>query len=455
MNLFKLMVLIILCSTAFSTNYAAVLPSFNTEKLLLNSVDTIFNPDFGIGGYVKTANNVNVKGVTIFSYLDSILERTTKTENYGTFFLGFFPYPYFDKNFTMKAQKLTTEDKYVGVSTFDISRISKHLLGVDTFTNVDQFLAADVNNDHEIDAVDMLILRNFVLRRSAYLPKGIWQFIDKNYKFSDPNNPLIDIIPEGIYLPKLTPFITTNFLAIKYGDVNNTYISNAIQPQVRNDKALNLHVEDQDLLAGEEYTIQFVADNFNAIAFQGTFSLGHATIQSVKAGDLENYSDGNFGLFKNAITTSWNGSAKANSRVFNITFVAEKTTRLSDILTINSDLTPSVANDIEGNELAIHLHFSNKINKVNKANSFELYQNVPNPTDFSTNITFNLPNESPSKLTLSTLNGKIILSKNIDGKAGLNTINIQKSDLNHATGVLFYRLETAGFAATKRMIVLK
>ena len=179
MNLFKLMVLIILCSTAFSTNYAAVLPSFNTEKLLLNSVDTIFNPDFGIGGYVKTANNVNVKGVTIFSYLDSILERTTKTDNEGSFFLGFYQYPYFDKNFTMKAQKLTTEDKYVGVSTFDISRISKHLLGVDTFTNVDQFLAADVNNDHEIDAVDMLILRNFVLRRSADLPKGIWQLIDK------------------------------------------------------------------------------------------------------------------------------------------------------------------------------------------------------------------------------------------------------------------------------------
>ena len=357
-------------------------------------------------------------------------------------------------NFTLKAQKLTIEDKYVGVSTFDISRMSKHLLGVDTFTNVDQFLAADVNNDHEVDAIDMLILRNFILRRRADLPNGIWRFINKDYKFSDINNPLLDTIPEGVFIPKFTVYNNTNFLAIKYGDVNNTYINTTylLHPQIRSDKALNLQVEDRDLIAGEEYTIQMTADNFNAIAFQGTFNLAHAAIKSVKAGDLENYGEGNFGVFKNAVTTSWNGSAQANSRVFSITFIAEKTTRLSDILTINSDLTPSLANDFEGNEMAIHLNFSNKINQTN---SFELYQNVPNPTDFSTNIAFNLPNDSPSKLTFYSLDGKILLSKTIDGKAGLNTLTIQKSDLNNATGIVFYKLETAGFSATKRLVILK
>lgn len=453
MNQLAQLMLTLFFSAFFSINSAAALIPSNTEGVLRNEVDTIIpNHDFGIGGYVRTANHVTVKGVSIFSYFDTIPDWTAVTNSSGSFSLGFYLYPYFDKNFTLKAKKLTIEDKYVGISTFDIARMSKHLLGVDTFTNVDQFLAADVNNDHEVDAIDMLILRNFILRRRADLPNGIWRFINKDYKFSNPNNPLLDTVPEGVFIPKFTPYGITNFLAIKYGDVNNTYTAYLVQPQIRSDKAFNLHVEDRDLIAGEEYTIQMTADNFNAIAFQGTFNLAHAAIKSVKAGDLENYGEGNFGVFKNAVTTSWNGSAQGNNSVFSITFIAEKTTRLSDILTINSDLTPSVANDFESNEMAIHLNFSNKINQTN---SFELYQNVPNPTDFSTNIAFNLPNDSPSKLTFYSLDGKILLSKTIDGKAGLNTLTIQKSDLNNATGIVFYKLETAGFSATKRLVILK
>ena len=452
MNQLAQLVLTLFFSVFFSINHVAALTPSNTEGVFRNYVDTISNPDFGITGIIRTANHVIVKGVSVSLYIDTVLDRVAITNNSGDYFHGFFTSNTFEKDITLKPKKLTTEDKYVGVSTFDISRMSKHLLGVDTFTSVEQFLGADVNNDHEIDAIDMLLLRNFILRRRADLPNGVWRFVSKDYIFKNPTNPFLDTIPEVAFYPKLTTIRNVNFLAIKYGDVNGTFISNLVQPQIRNNKALNLHVEDRNLIAGEEYTIQMTADNFNATAFQGTFSLAHATIKSVKAGDLENYGEGNFGVFKNAITTSWNGSAQGNSRVLSITFIAEKNARLSDILTLNSDLTPSVANDNEGNEMTIHLDFSNKINQTN---SFKLYQNVPNPTDFSTNIAFNLPNDSPSKLTFYSLDGKIILSKTIDGKAGLNTLTIQKSDLNNATGVLFYRLETAGFAATKRMVILK
>ncbi len=421
---------------------------FNTEGVLRIGVDS--SPLYLVRGSVKTANNVAIDQVILTHFIDTMSHLWSMTNMQGDY--EYVISIHLGSRFKIKATKINTTDKYAGVTTFDIAKISQHVLSIDTFTTMDQFLAADVNNDREIDASDMLLIRNLILRRRIELPYGTWRFIPKDYKVLNPTNPLLDTLPDGINYQQTAIPQMANFLAIKYGDINRTFVSSLLQPQTRSDKALNLKVEDRDLIAGEEYTIQMSADNFNAIAFQGTFSMVHATIKSVKAGDLENYGEGNFGVFKNAVTTSWNGSAKGNNRVFSITFIAEKNVRLSDILTINNDLTPSVANDFEGNEMAIHLYF---LNTTNPTNSFELYQNTPNPTDFSTNIAFNLPNDSPSQLTFYSLNGQIILSKNIAGKAGLNTLTIQKSDLNNATGILFYRLETAGFVATKRMVILK
>jgi hypothetical protein len=44
--------------------------------------------------------------------------------------------------------------------------------------------------------------------------------------------------------------------------------------------------------------------------------------------------------------------------------------------------------------------------------------------------------------------------KNGDYKAGANQITLTKGDLN-ASGVMYYRLETADFSATKKMIVIE
>ena len=74
---------------------------------------------------------------------------------------------------------------------------------------------------------------------------------------------------------------------------------------------------------------------------------------------------------------------------------------------------------------------------------------------FPTNIDFILPTESPAKLTFFTIDGKVILSKTIDGKIGKNSILIQKSELNNAKGVVFYKLESGENMATKKMVIFE
>ena len=86
--------------------------------------------------------------------------------------------------------------------------------------------------------------------------------------------------------------------------------------------------------------------------------------------------------------------------------------------------------------------------------AFALYQNIPNPMNYSTTVSFNLPMDENVKLTVFNISGQVLITKSMDAKSGYNAVDILKSELN-ASGVLFYRLESGDNIATKKMVVLE
>ena len=85
---------------------------------------------------------------------------------------------------------------------------------------------------------------------------------------------------------------------------------------------------------------------------------------------------------------------------------------------------------------------------------FELMQNNPNPFNEVTSISFVLPEKADATITISDVTGKTVKIINGHFQAGLNSVLIQKSDIN-ATGVLMYRIESGVHSQTKKMIVLE
>ena len=86
--------------------------------------------------------------------------------------------------------------------------------------------------------------------------------------------------------------------------------------------------------------------------------------------------------------------------------------------------------------------------------SFALYQNYPNPFNPVTKINFDLPKSSFVSIKLFDILGrevKNLVSGNMD--AGKYIIDLNSSDL--AGGVYFYRIETAEFSDTKKMMLIK
>ncbi|QHI37171.1 hypothetical protein IMCC3317_25490 [Kordia antarctica] len=57
-----------------------------------------------------------------------------------------------------------------GISTLDIVFISRHLIGLECFTEIWQYLAADVNGDGTISTLDMIELQNLILYITNELP---------------------------------------------------------------------------------------------------------------------------------------------------------------------------------------------------------------------------------------------------------------------------------------------
>ena len=83
-----------------------------------------------------------------------------------------------------------------------------------------------------------------------------------------------------------------------------------------------------------------------------------------------------------------------------------------------------------------------------------LGQNTPNPFNPSTNISFSLPEQTHVTLDVFNVVGERVaqLVDEVRG-AGDYSVNFDARDL--ASGMYFYRLQTAGFVSTKKLIVVK
>jgi hypothetical protein len=351
--------------------------------------------------------------------------------------------------------KAAKEDEiFAGVTTLDISLISRHLLDIDKLKTPFSIIAADVDGNRVVDGADMLHMRNFILRKTATLPAGAWKFIDKKYTFSNPNEPLNEDFPELVSVENINQNFSIGFTAVKLGDVNNTYRpQNIFVPAPRSSNTLTFMTDDRALEAGKTYSIKLKASDFKASDYQFTLGIteGVASVKSVELGNLPNMGSNNFAVFKNAITTSWNGTAKdPEIEALTLTFVANQNAKLSEVLSINSAITPMDATNTEGSPMKIQLAFGNSLAK--EAGEFALYQNRPNPMSSTTAIGFNLPKESEATLTLYNIEGKAMKVVNSTFKAGYNEVVIEKETFQTA-GIYYYRLETSEHSATKKMVV--
>ncbi len=400
-----------------------------------------------LGGNIATSKGDGVMDVKV--ELSGNATTFIMTDEGGMFeFNGLLPH----NDYTVTPLKNT--DITNGVSTFDIHLIAKHVLNVQPLSSPYYMIAADINKSGSITTLDMVELRKVVLRVSSqYRNNTSWRFVDKDYIFQNPNNPFT--FPEVVnYNDLFSPQLSTDFIAIKIGDVNGDAQTDSSQKiEDRSGAPQIISVENKLLEAGTSQTVRFDFENAEALrGFQFTLNFNPTLLDFENIIENESINSNNFGLSMvkdGVITASWDGS-ESEELFFDLVFRATQDVDLKEMLKITSEYTPAEAFDKEGELKNINLIFDGQAvqNEV-----FTLFQNKPNPFAKETLISFELPQDAEATMTIFDLSGKVVKVVQEDYPAGYNEILISREDLN-ATGIYYYRLETADGAATRKMMLL-
>jgi hypothetical protein len=338
-----------------------------------------------------------------------------------------------------------------GVSTLDLVQIQKHLLGIEPFSSPFLYIAADANNNEQVSAIDLIEIRKLILGIYTEFPNNTsWRFIDKGYQFPDATHPwpfaeIINIQYDGNSVGNL------DFVGVKVGDVNNTVQANATQVKPRNgNRLIKVNASaNKAIAAGEEVNIEFTLPE-PVDGFQWTLETKGLELAGIHS-DQMTIGDQNIGLLNDGtITMSWNKedfSHPSSGGSFTMKFVATQSGSLSDMIRMSSKVAHAEAYTSLGEILDVQLSFGE--NTV--AREFALFQNEPNPWTGSTTISFDLPEAGKVKLSLFDLTGKLIKVIEGDYKSGRQSIQVGKKDIP-TQGVLYYRLDSGNYSATKKMI---
>ncbi|MEP6648176.1 MAG: T9SS type A sorting domain-containing protein, partial [Saprospiraceae bacterium] len=403
------------------------------------------------GGEIITDHNepVELVKVSLNSNDQSIFESTTSKN--GQFILTI---PTIDgQRYQIIPERL--DNPRNGVSTLDLVMIQKHLLGIELFNSPYQYIAADANNNQQVSAIDMLEIRKLILGIYTEFPNSqSWRFVDRNYIIPDPSNPwpfeeTVNIQYDG------TSHAGVDFMGVKIGDVNNTVQANANQVLPRgahrvlkmteggdaksqNGKVVNVSVTIPEVVEGFQWTLETTGLEYLGISSEDI------AITNSNVAVLDN----------GIVTMSWNtdnGRKPSDKKSITIVlqFMATQSGDISNMIKLSGKVTQAEAYTFDNEVLDVKLDGRSHEEQT----EFALYQNEPNPWTGITSINFNLPEEGHVKLSLFDVTGKLIKVVEAEFASGRQSILLNKKDIS-THGVLYYRLDSGNYSATKKMIRL-
>jgi len=349
---------------------------------------------------------------------------------------------------------ISKEDSYQnGVSTLDMILILKQIIGLTPFDSPYKYIAADVNKSGAVTTADIVAIRKVILGIEDTFPNNTsWRFIDANYTFPNPNNPLTDDLPEStvVYLSQDN---SQNFVAIKVGDINQSADRSAAitanHSTSRSKETMFLEVEDMELIAGETYTIPVrgIGDQ-KLTGYQFTLKDNQSTLEFIRVNSRQ-LSEQNVGLINHGtLTASYHGLQyfQVKDLSFELTFTARQNARLSNVLNIQSDPTPSEAYNEQLEVMGIEFQFITNP-------TLQVKQNQPNPFSEWTTIGFDVPVTGFVELEVTDLTGRQLYTLQNSFPKGYNEIQINRADLA-GSGVMYYHIKTESGSITNKMIVI-
>lgn len=344
--------------------------------------------------------------------------------------------PGFDYQMTVRGRR--NDNPLLGVSTLDLLQITKHILNIQPFQTLYQWLAADVNASGSVTTFDIVETRKLILGIYDTFPAvQSWRFIRP---LTNPGN-FMSAVKDTyqIALPNLaadTSFAGLDFVGIKMGDVN---LSATFAGDPVDRSPLVMTAGDQMLRAGEEATVpvRWGAD----AALEGWQTALALDASKVELASVEGLPSENYHVKDGQLRLLWFDPAgrhfSKGDVVFRLKIRALQPTFLSDALTLSPagpapEAYPASNGEVEARR-PLELRFNEKHD-----GSVAFFPPRPNPFRDQTIFEFVPDDAGQVRLELFDMSGKRVFEKTADLNAGRNAIAVSASGLP-GSGMYFYR----------------
>ncbi len=353
-----------------------------------------------------------------------------------------------------------------GVSTLDLVLIQRHLLGFDEFDSPYKVIASDVDNNERISAADIVALRKLVLGIAPEYPNNqtSWRFVDSRQSFSDVTNPWPydqTISFNSINADKSQ----MDLVAVKIGDVNSsaTYNVNGTETtETRSSNTMTFLTDEIEIAKGMQVMLPIYAQDFKDIlGYQFTieFDASKLNFNGYEIGALI-VSDQHFALNRldqGMITTSWSNeepvSVTDDKPLFYLSFTAHGDGDLGDLIDLTSRVTDAEVYNADYTVDGVSFSLRGSDNKLLQ-DGLTVGQNRPNPFRNTTDIIFNIDNDSPVTLTVLDMAGKVVRKVTNNYTKGSHTITLDTESIA-ASGILYYRIDADQGSVVRKMIKIK
>ena len=333
-------------------------------------------------------------------------------------------------------------DDLNGISTRDLLAIQRHILAISTLDSPYKMIAADVNNDKSVNGRDLVELRKLILGIYTEFPQNTsWKMVDasQDLRLSNPwiynevrtiGNMSVDMMEE-------------DFIGVKIGDVDNSVEVNFAGTIETRSQPLQLEYADRMVSEGQEFEVRFSTDQ-DLLGLQMT--LDHSNLKLIEVSGL-NINEDSYFDHDGQLALSFGSMNTVQGDILKLTFVAKEYGLLSGFLNVNSTIVKAEA------YLGSEMKTVGIVLEGTGDESFHLYQNSPNPFNGNTRISYSLPADMDVQFSFYDLTGRRIYEIRRSGEKGLNVLELTSDKL--AEGLIYYRLETNGFTATKQMTVIE
>jgi|GEM_PF-2129374 len=408
-----------------------------------------------ISGVVKTALGQVIPGATITlgKYASFLSAQFAATNSDGQYLFNTV-----DKGWKYYIKGGKNDNWLQGVNTLDLLRLQKHLLGIQPFKSLSQYIAADINHNEVINVMDILDLRRALLGMYSSFPNNTsWRIgIER-----EPSNSYDTEFDAANKLPPaLNEPVIFDFMGVKIGDVNEDIDLGMQQNEIvtRGIDLYKIEADDIEFQGGTEISVPIKAgDDIQLEGLQLMFNSSQLELISIEAGKIpiqpEFYAHTSQGI----ISISWSQvepvSVSKGDVLFTMTFSTHHPGAFRDeIAIVKGTLFPEVYSESETR--SVDFSVSSKTNSV-PGQCIAGVSIEPNPFTVTSTIYFEMMETSKVRFIFYDLAGQKLYEEEHEYIPGRQSLALNNAKLTTGEGLIYCQMIADDQVITKKLVKIR